>query len=455
MTNFFGLVKYMKKIMIIRSANLKVINNLIQLISNKFEEEVEIYCLTNESGYENLRLQHNNIKFLIYKYNVFGYKFLKKDKSLLNVINENIYDELYIPSSYNNFEDLYNVLEIASKIKSKKYILSDCNSNMQEITLRYYDIVLTNLYRKLIKIMLTFSENVYSIIRKRYIKLILKKVLKEDIRADKGDRFLKDIILYNNRFDYYKCYIELAKAKGYIVTSLIDYINNYKDSNEKVLILRHDVDSVTDNTKKMFQIECEKKVSSTYYFRWETFDKELIHSINQNKFEVGLHYETLAQYCIKNNILNVNKEQIDECRKILRQEIIDFDKKADIKVKTVANHGHPYNVDLKVSNNILLEDIDYSYFGIELEAYDKKLYEKYIITHIMDNNIMSNYGFSYKFNPIEAIKKGDKVIVFLAHPEHWRYSLNDRVKMYLNFKRGNYVKSTDRKFVRILKDGIL
>ncbi|OSB14035.1 hypothetical protein [Clostridium botulinum] len=445
----------MKKIMIIRSANLKVINNLIKFINNKFEEEVKIYCLTNESGYENLRLQHRNIKFLIYKYNIFGYKFLRKDKSLLNSINKNIYDELYIPSSYDHFEDLYNVLEIASKIKSKKYILSDCNSNMKEITLSYYDIVLTNLHRKLIKIMLTITEKFYSIIRKIYTRGILNKVLKKDVRVDIGGKFLKDIILYNNRFDYYKCYIELAKAKGYIITSLIDYINNYKDSNESVLILRHDVDSKTDNTKKMFEIECKKKVYSTYYFRWETFNKELINNINQNEFEVGLHYETLAEYCIKNNILTVNKEQIDECREILRQEIIDFNKKANVKVKTVANHGHPYNIHLKVSNNILLEDRDYRYFGVELEAYDKKLYEDYIVTHIMDNNIMGNYGFSYKSNPIEAIKRGDKVIVFLAHPEHWRYSLNDRLKMYLNYKNGNYVKSTYREFVRILKEGIL
>lgn len=453
-------MNYMKRILIIRSANFNVMNNLIMGINDRFgNEEVNIYCLTNKIGFEDLKSKYENIRFLIYNHEIFNYKFLKQDKELLENIHEYKYDELYIPSSYNNFQELYNVLEIGSKIKSKKYILFSCNSQMKEVKLKYYSVliskIISSLDKNLIKIMLVFTEKFYCIIRKYYGKRISKKIVKKDTRIDIGDKFLRNIILYNNRFDYYKAYIELAKVNGYLVTSLIDYVNNYKESNKKVLILRHDVDSVTNNTKEMFKIECDNKVLSTYYFRWLTFNKELISSMNKYNFEVGLHYETLAQYCIKNNISIVDQDKIDKCRNILKQDILKFNRECGIRIQSVANHGHPYNVKLKVSNNILLEDIDYSYFGIKLEAYDKKLYENCISNHIMDSDIMNNYGFSYENNPIKSIKTGDRVIVFLAHPEHWKYSINDRVKMYLDYKNGNYTRKTNRKFIRILKDGLV
>lgn len=446
-----------KRILIIRSANLNIMNKLIKLINDKFiNEKVKIYCLTNRLGYESLSKEHGNIEFLLYDYKIFRYKILKKDKKLIRNINKNIYDEVYIPSSYSDFHEMDNVLQIASKIKSKKYILFNCNSQLKEIKLKYCFLkiaeVAKDLNKSLIKVMLYTTEKYYLIIKKIYNKRILETILKKHERMDRGKRFIRDIILFNNRFDYYKAYLELAKVNGYVITSLADYINNYMQSDKKVVILRHDIDSITNNTKEMFMIEQSKKVLSTYYFRWITFDKELISIMNNNNFEVGLHYETLADYCEKNNISVVNQKIIEICRSILKEEIIKFNEKNNLKIQTIASHGHPYNIKLKVSNNILLEDIKYEHFGIKLEAYDKNLYQNYIVTHIMDSNVMNNYGFSYETNPIQSIKMGDKVIMFLAHPEHWKYSINDRMKMYLDYKKGNYINRTNRKFIRINRD---
>lgn len=182
---------------------------------------------------------------------------------------------------------------------------------------------------------------------------MIKKNMKN--RVDTGISFIFKNIFLNNRFDYYDYYIKLAKEKGYIVTSFIDYLQNYKKTDNKVLILRHDVDSNTINTKLMFEIEKSNNVKATYYFRWCTINYDIIKKMNELGFEVGLHYETLASYCVENNINELSDDIIKTCRKELKEEIKEFKNNTNIDIKTIANHGHPKNVELGASNNILLE----------------------------------------------------------------------------------------------------
>ncbi|AUM96878.1 TPA: hypothetical protein LA742_000504 [Clostridium botulinum] len=280
---------------------------------------------------------------------------------------------------------------------------------------------------------------------------MIKKNMKN--RVDTGISFIFKNIFLNNRFDYYDYYIKLAKEKGYIVTSFIDYLQNYKKTDNKVLILRHDVDSNTINTKLMFEIEKSNNVKATYYFRWCTINYDIIKKMNELGFEVGLHYETLASYCVENNINELSDDIIKTCRKELKEEIKEFKNNTNIDIKTIANHGHPKNVELGASNNILLENEKYKDYGIICEAYDKEFY-KTVTTHIMDNNVMFNYGFSYKSNPIDAMNSGDKLIVFLAHPEHWRFDLKTKIKMIVKLIIGRYTTQTNREFKRIEDKGV-
>lgn len=272
-------------------------------------------------------------------------------------------------------------------------------------------------------------------------------------RIDTGISFIFKNIFLNNRFDYYDYYIKLAKERGYVVTSFIDYLENYKGTNKKVLILRHDIDWNSINTKLMFEIEKNNNVKATYYFRWCTMDYDIIKEMNESGFEVGLHYETLATYCLENNITELSDDTIKVCREKLKDEIRKFKNNTNVDMKTMANHGHPKNVELGASNNILLENEVYKDYGIICEAYDKEFY-KDVITHIMDNDVMYNFGFSYKSNPIDAINNNDKLIVFLAHPHHWKFNLKNRIKIIIKLIIGRYTTQTNREFKRIEDKGV-
>lgn len=280
------------------------------------------------------------------------------------------------------------------------------------------------------------------------MKKISLDLIRNKGRIDKGYMFLVKTILFNNRLRYYDAYLRLAKEKGYKIVSYIEFLEKYQNSSDKILILRHDIDNHTYNIRSMLEIEKSVGARASYYFRWLTFDKELMQEINKSGFEVGFHYETLGQYCEENDISEVNDEIIKKCKKQLNEEIKLFKEKSQINIKTIANHGHPRNCKLHVSNNVLVEEQNYEDFGIISETYDKDFYNK-VTTHIMDTDIAINYGFAYNSNPIESILDNDRVIVFVSHPEHWRFSLFKRLRLMARVILFKYTTTTSRNFMRV------
>lgn len=265
-------------------------------------------------------------------------------------------------------------------------------------------------------------------------KKLLEEIVKDNRRIDKSSNFIKQIVDDNNRLDYYDLYIKLAKQEGYVVTSYSDYLKNYLNTNQKVLILRHDIDVKSDATKDMFEIEKRNNVKATYYFRWVTFDKDLIKEISDAGFEVGLHYETIATYCIEHKTRVIKHEDIVKCREILKEEIKEFKEKSGVNIETVSSHGNPINKEIGIPNNVLFIGENYKDYGIIGETYDKYIVKYKIKSYICDGEISKNYGYSYSTNPIDSILKSDRVIEFLSHPNHWYYSLNSRVKMYIEIE---------------------
>jgi len=180
-------------------------------------------------------------------------------------------------------------------------------------------------------------------------------------------------------------------------------------------------------------------------------DLDLIHDMIENGFEVGFHYETIAEYIKETNDISLEKTNFINLRARLKSEIAYFNSLIgnDYKVSSCASHGAPENIASGYSNNYLLENQDPAEFGILFEAYDKLLYEKYINCHIMDTNPRINYGFAYSANPIEAINHGYRNIIFLAHPNHWYFSIKQRLYNLVAIVFGKIKLSTNRKFKRI------
>lgn len=267
---------------------------------------------------------------------------------------------------------------------------------------------------------------------------MLRTIVKKRKRVDVGDDYISDVLKNNNRLDYYDLYIKLAKKKGYIVTDYCDYLTNYKDTNQKVLILRHDIDVTDTATQQMFEIEKKNNVKATYYFRWSTFDKELIQEISKEGFEVGLHYETIATYCIQNENYNIDNEDIEKCREILKNEIKKFKEESGVNIQTISSHGNPVNKSIKMPNWVLFNDQNYKDYGIVGETYDKDIINHYISSYICDGELTKNGGFSYRTNPINSIIKNDRVIEFLSHPNHWNFDVYKRSALYIKLQNNSF-----------------
>lgn len=186
----------------------------------------------------------------------------------------------------------------------------------------------------------------------------------------------------------------------------------------------------------MFEIEKKNNVKATYYFRWTTFDKDLIKEISEQGLEVGLHYETIATYCIENEQEELKQKDIIKCREILKDEIKKFKEKSGVNIETISSHGNLVNRTIGIPNNALFYGQNYKDYGIIGETYDRNIRRYKIKSYICDGEISRKYGFSYLANPIDSILKADRVIEFLSHPNHWDYDLSYRAKMYMKMEAG-------------------
>lgn len=236
--------------------------------------------------------------------------------------------------------------------------------------------------------------------------------------------------LINRRIDEYEQVLKYAKESNYKAISLVQYISGNFKKNDKLLILRHDIDHVTKATEMMIEIEKKYDCNASYYFRDCTADIDLINEVKYANSEASMHFETIANF-IKNRRLskkNFKSEYIDLCKNLLKYELNAFRIKYNLECKTIASHGEYINRIFGISNNVLTEDIEsYKFYNIDLEAYNES-FIKQINMYISDCPIEINEGYRYGISPIKAIEKGVTPILFLTHPNHWYYNYFQQFK---------------------------
>jgi len=235
-----------------------------------------------------------------------------------------------------------------------------------------------------------------------------------------------------SRLEEYSSLLDFAISNGYLLTSLADWYENKFYPGRKVIVLRHDVDFNPEGAYKMFLIEKERNIKSTYYFRWSTAREKIIRAISSVGFEVSLHYETLATYCRKYKIYQaglVSEEVIKDCRSILSKEVMDFEFKFG-KIRTLSSHGEIWNMKVGIPNHILIDPLFYKELGIYFETYDQNVLSKFD-KYISDSSIKTNHEWQYGLTPTEAINNQIKCICLLTHPHHWDYCLMQNIKMLL------------------------
>ncbi len=151
----------------------------------------------------------------------------------------------------------------------------------------------------------------------------------------------------------YKQFIVTLKDQGFSFQSFSDFLQY---SGEETIILRHDVDLLSNNSLNFAKIQAEYGIKGSYYFRAvpESWNDEIIKEIADLGHEIGYHYETM----------DTAKGDIDKAWDQFRYHLNDLRKMAD--VKTICMHGSPRS---KFDNKELWKKYDYKSLGIIGEPY--------------------------------------------------------------------------------------
>ena len=151
----------------------------------------------------------------------------------------------------------------------------------------------------------------------------------------------------------YNKLLETISSSGYSVQTFEEFINN---PNDKIIVLRHDVDKLPKNSLIFAKIQAELGISGSYYFRAvpESWDEQIINEIANLGHEVGYHYENM----------DTCNGDIDKAWDDFRYNLDKLRKLVD--VKTICMHGSPRS---GFDNRELWRKYDYRSLGIIGEPY--------------------------------------------------------------------------------------
>lgn len=254
-----------------------------------------------------------------------------------------------------------------------------------------------------------------------------------------------------SRWKKYKKLLQLFIENGYDIVSLVQFYNEYNPhrsidaqswlfSDEKLLLLRHDVDDDPKSAYKMALIEMQLGVRSTFYFRWKTVNNKLIAFLLKNKFEIGLHYESLANYVEfinEHTDSSIDSEFQDKgglffnSVRILENEMELFKSRfgGSMTLNSICSHGAQVNRDIRITNYDIIPEP----FRME-----KNIFEAYDLSQLATSYISDTSSIHGMWrrgeNPYKAIKREDKIIYLLIHPCHWGRNVFKRIIFLLYHK---------------------
>jgi hypothetical protein len=219
----------------------------------------------------------------------------------------------------------------------------------------------------------------------------------------------------------YRSLIGELKGAGYRFFTVKEYSRS-EEQDRKIVIMRHDVDSLLKRAFHMAVEENKLGIRSTYYFRSKGLrdDGQFIKRIARAGHEIGYHYEDLAKakgdY---DRAIGMFQKNLEALRKIS-------------PVATICMHGSPLS---RWDNKKLWERFDYRAFGIMMEPANESLGEGFVYftdtgrrwnsksANLRDfSRAASNRNYRTTFSLIRAVKTGTLPgCLFLnTHPQRWR-----------------------------------
>ncbi len=124
----------------------------------------------------------------------------------------------------------------------------------------------------------------------------------------------------------------------------------------QAIILRHDIDDRKEHARTFAQLQHQRGIKGTYYFRVvpQSFQKELIQEIESMGHEIGYHYEDM----------DFAKGNRQEAYKLFQIHIEQL--RAIAKINTICMHGSPRS---EYDNKDVWKDFSYQKHEIIAEPY--------------------------------------------------------------------------------------
>ncbi len=140
----------------------------------------------------------------------------------------------------------------------------------------------------------------------------------------------------------------LDALKDYEVYTVKRYLE--ERPSRDFVILRHDVDRMPKNALRMAELEAERGILSTYYFRIKgSLDIENLKAISNLTHEVGYHYEVLGKTKgDKQKAIQLFQDELKLIRSVC-------------EVKTISRHGKPLS---RYDDEALWDDRSFETYGI-------------------------------------------------------------------------------------------
>lgn len=251
-----------------------------------------------------------------------------------------------------------------------------------------------------------------------------------------------ELIMTDFTVKKYRELLDALISAGYDFQAFRDFLKKPLD---KVLILRHDVDKKPGNSLRFAEIEHEKGLKASYYFRVvpESLQVDKLMAIKALGHEIGYHYEDM----------DPAKGDHEKAIKSFEENLAKLRKLAPID--TICMHGSPLS---KYDNKDLWKHYDYQEYGIIGEPYFDLDYSK--VLYITDtgrkwNNrdasirdkVDSPFEIDVKSTEhfIELIKAGEipDQMMINTHPQRW----NDEVVPWVVELVSQTVKNRIKKIV--------
>lgn len=223
--------------------------------------------------------------------------------------------------------------------------------------------------------------------------------------------------LMPSRLREYELLLSVALGNGYETLTLGELARN-ESTPERVLHLRHDIDSDLVTAKRMWRIEQRLGVHGTWFFRLSTWADDLIAEIASGGSEVGYHYEELATLALRRGARSREAALalVDEARGLLRVNTAAVRRRSGLPLTTFASHGDFANRTTGIANTVLLDDPALrAELDVRVEAYDESITARF-------DARASDRGYPQLWapaDPLPALRAGAGVIEILVHTRPW------------------------------------